>query len=109
MGETWWSCAQRLVELNMPCCIRQMVLAPDNMGNFHFDVVDNVYEMKDPRTVRASNSHVWLHAAIKLDPTTNDVVHDYRLPRRAETYSSVILVNDALLLQPIQIRLIDLV
>ena len=28
--------------------IREMIFAPDHVGDFHFEIVDHVDEMKDP-------------------------------------------------------------
>src|ERR1700722_18321245 len=84
-----------------------MVLASDDVRNFHFEVVDNIYKMEDPRTVRTSNSHVWLHAAVEFDPATHHVIDDDRFAGRAETNGSLILINDILIVKQIQVILVD--
>ena len=61
----------------MFCCIGQMVLASDDMRYFHFEVVDHVDKMKDPRTVRTSNGHVRIDASVKFDPTAHQVIDDH--------------------------------
>src|ERR1700742_1988265 len=63
--------------------------------------------MKDPRAVRASDGDVRIHAAIKFDPATNDVVYDDVFTWRAEPNRSFILVNDTLGLKQVQIFFVD--
>src|SRR5580692_12979729 len=63
--------------------------------------------MKDPRSVRASNSHVRICAAVKFNPAANKIIDDHRFPRRPETNGTLIHINDSLCLQQVQELLVD--
>ena len=58
--------------------IGQMVLPSDDVRNSHFQVVDHVDEMKNPGTVGAPNGHVRIHAAVKFDAATHQVIDNDR-------------------------------
>ena len=84
-----------------------MVFASDDVRDFHFDVVDDIDEMKDPRSVRTPNRHVRICAAVKFDPAANKVIHDHRFSRRPETNGALIHVNDTFCLEQVQVFLVD--
>ncbi len=50
--------AERAIELDVLRRIGKMILAPNDVRDFHLDVVDHVDEMKNPRAVRPPNRHV---------------------------------------------------
>ena len=41
-------CAQRANDLDMLWRVRKMIFAADHVGDFHFQIVDHVDEVKDP-------------------------------------------------------------
>ena len=72
--------AQRAVKLDVLRRIRKVILAPDDVGDFHLEVVDHVDEMKNPRAVRPADRHVGVRFGIrqvKIDLSADDVIdHD---------------------------------
>src|SRR5690348_2048458 len=63
--------------------------------------------MKDPRSIRTPDRHVRICAAVKFDPAANDIIDDHRFPRRPETNSALIHVDDPLCLQKAQVLLVN--
>src|SRR5690348_5161586 len=77
------------------------------MRDLHFDIVDHVDEMKDPRAVGPTDRHVRFHTTIEFDSTADLVVHYDRAPRRSETDRSGILINEAFVLEQLQMVFVD--
>ena len=63
--------------------------------------------MKDPRSVRAPNSHIRIHAAVKFNPATDKIIDDHGFPRRPETNGALIHIDDPLCFQQVQVFLVD--
>src|SRR4029077_20195223 len=80
-----WLNAECAENFNMFGRVGKMVLAADHVGNFHLEVVDDVYEMKNPRAVRPPDRHIGMRARIgqiEIDFTADEIVHDDVLPWR---------------------------
>ena len=58
VGVFWTLGAQGFENINLSGCIINMIVSPDNMGNFHFHVVDNDSEVVGRGTIRASDDQV---------------------------------------------------
>jgi hypothetical protein len=85
-----------VVEFDVFRRVREVVLATDHMRELHFDVVDDIHKMENPRTVRSADRHVGVGRGIRhveLDATTNDVLDHHRFARRAETDGAAVLVD----------------
>ena len=68
--------------------VGKMVFAADDVRDFHFDVVDHVHEVKNPRPIRPADGHVgvgsWI-GEIKIDFSADEIAHDHVLARRTKT------------------------
>src|SRR5437773_12254465 len=91
-------------------CIRELVLAPDYMRDFHFDVVDHIDEMKNPRAVGPTDRHIGMGAwicEIEIDFAADDVIDHHVLTRRAKTERARVFDNMASVLKLFQIPLVN--
>src|SRR5204863_2072351 len=103
--------AECAIKLDMFRCIREMVLAPDDMRDFHFDVVDHIDEVKNPRAVGPADRHIGMGAwicEIKIDSAADDVIDHHVLTRRAKTERARIFENMAGVLKLFQIPLVNI-
>src|SRR2546429_1665211 len=103
--------AECAIKLDMFRCIRKMVLAPDDMRDFHFDVVDHIYEVKNPRAVRPADRHIgmgsWI-CEIEIDFAADDVIDHQVLTLRAKTDGARVFENMAGVLKLFQILLVNI-
>ena len=85
---TWANCgsaAQRLVELNLPRRVGQMVVAADDMGDRHVDVVDDDAKIIRRRAVGAGDDQIVELTVVEDDIALDQVFdHGRALARRAE-------------------------
>src|SRR5260221_3652041 len=109
MSELMWLHTQCLVELNMLSRIRQVIFTTDHVRDLHFDIVDNVHEMKNPRAIRAANGHIRFHTAVEFDASTHLIINHHRTSRRSKPECSSILVDIALVLESLEVLFIDCV
>src|ERR1700736_529508 len=82
--------------------VGKMILAPNDMGDLHFDVVDHVNEMKDPGAVRPANRHVRMRAGvgkIEIDLAADEIVDHNVFARRPETQGTLIFENVTAILE----------
>src|SRR5205814_2036691 len=103
--------AECAIKLDMFRCIREMVLAPDDMQDFHFDVVDHIDEVKNPRTVWPTDRHIGMGAwicEIEIDFAADDVIDHHVLTRRAKTERARVFENMAGVLKLFQIPLVNI-
>lgn len=73
-----------------------MVLAADHVGHFHFEVVDDVYEMEYVGAVAAADDHVGRVRGIAVidgDFTADEVMHGDGLAVEAETVGIAVFVE----------------
>src|ERR1700747_813233 len=98
---------QRLVDLNLLSRMCQVIFAADHVRDLHFDIVDNVHEMKNPRSIRAANGHIRFHSAIEFDASTHLIINHYRASRRSKPECSSILIYVVLILESLQVLFID--
>src|SRR5438105_12868193 len=87
--------------------IRQVVFATDHVRDLHFDIVDNVHEMKNPGAIWTANSHVWLQTAVEFDATTDLVINHDRPADRSKSDCSGIVVQAVFFPESTQVSLID--
>ncbi len=95
--------AERLEKLDVLGRVGKMVLAADDVGDAHLDVVHDVDEVEDPRAIGPADRHVGLQVAegvdglgtVHHDVPAHEVVHDDLLARQLETDGSFILVDCA--------------
>src|SRR5438046_4731366 len=103
--------AECAIKLDMFWCIRKMVLASDDMRDFHFDVVDHIDEVKNPRAVGPADRHIGMGAwicEIKIDFAADDVIDHHVLTRRAKTERACVFENMAGVLKLFQIPLVNI-
>src|SRR5207244_4115269 len=103
--------AECAIKLDMFWCIRKMVLAPDDMRDFHFDVVDHIDEVKNPRAVGPAYRHIGMGAwicEIEIDFAADDVIDRHVLTRRTKTERARIFKNVARILKLFQIPLVNI-
>src|SRR6059058_6125447 len=111
MRETRGCGAECAIKLDMFWCIRKMVLASDDMRDFHFDVVDHIYEVKNPRAVGPADRHIGMGAwicEIEIDFAADDVIEHHVLTRRAKTKRARIFEIMAGILKLFQIPLVNI-
>ena len=76
--------AERAKNFDVLRCVGEMIFAPDHVGDFHFQIVDHIHKMKNPRTIRPANGHVGVRsriAQIEVDFAAHDVVYNDVLVR----------------------------
>src|SRR5262249_12293119 len=84
VSKVWWRRAESFVKLDVLRRVREMILAADDVRDFHLDVIDHIHEVKDPRAVRAPDGHVGMRrrvGEIKIDFSTHEIVDDYMFTR----------------------------
>ena len=85
-------------------------LPPDDVRNFHLDVVNDIDEMKNPGAIGAPDGHVGvrlLARQIEIDFAVNEIVDDHVLARRAKAQRACVLENVTGVLQFAQILFVD--
>src|SRR6266513_3164074 len=103
--------AKRAIKLDMFRCVRKMVFTANDVRNLHLDVVDHIYEMKNPRAVGPPDRHVGMRARIckiKIDFPADDVIDKHMLARRSESQCPRIFENVPAILKLLQIAFVNL-
>src|SRR5437763_15352624 len=88
-----------------------MIFAPNHMRNFHLDVVDHVYEMKNPRAIGPADRHVRVRARIReieINLAANEIVDDNALTRRTEAQRALVFEDVTTVLKFFQVTLVNL-
>ena len=102
--------SEGFVELDVLRCVGQMVFAADDIGDLHFDIVDHIDEVENPRPVRAAHGHVGVSPGIREienDGAADFVMDGDAFARGAETQRAGILVNHALVLKNFQVAFVN--
>ena len=79
---------ERAVKLDVLGRIREMIFAPDDVADFHLEVVDHIDEVKNPRAIRPADRHVrdaFRDSSGQIDPPADDVIDHDMLARRTKT------------------------
>ena len=87
------SAPKRAVELDVLRRIRKVIFAPDDVGDFHLEVVDHVDEMKNPRAIGPPDRHVRVCLGIrqvKIDLSADDIIDHDMFARGAKTNRAVL-------------------
>ena len=90
--------AKSIVKFDVFGSVGEVVLPTDHVGELHFDIIDNIHKMKNPRSIGAADCHIGMRGWIRhveLNTTANNVLHKHTLARRAEADGAGILVNMA--------------
>src|SRR4029077_8064603 len=106
-----WLDAECAENFNMFGRVGKMVFAADHVRDFHLEVVDHVYEMKNPRSVRPPDRHIGMRAwigEIEIDFTADEIVHDDVLPWRTEAQRALVFEDVATILKFLQVTFVDL-
>ena len=88
--------AESLDELEVFRGVHQVVFAADDVGDFHFQVVDDIDEVEDVGAVGAFDDHVWrvgFIAVVDGDFAADEVVHGDGFAIEFEAPSAVVLVD----------------
>src|SRR5205823_3569372 len=111
MREMWGFRAECAIKLDMFRCIREMVLAADDMRDFHLDVVDHIDKVKNPRAVGSADRHIGMGpriCEIEVDFAADDVIEHRVLTRRAKAERARIFKNVARTPKLFQIPLVNI-
>ncbi len=76
--------------------VGEMVFAANDVGDLHFDVIDDIHEMENPRAVWAADGHVRVGGGIgevEIDAAADEVMDGDDLARGAETPGALVLVE----------------
>src|SRR5262245_1244208 len=87
-----------------------MIFAPDHVGDFHFEIVDHVDEMKNPRAVWTPDRHVGVRggiAEIEIDSSGYEIVHDDVLAWRPKPQRPVVFEYVTGVLKFVQVTLVE--
>src|SRR5437588_4552707 len=87
-----------------------MIFAANHVRDFHFDVVDHVHDMKNPRAVRVTDGHVRMRAwigEIEIDFPANQIADDDVLAWRAKTQRALVFENMTAILKVFQVALVN--
>ena len=87
-----------------------MIFASNDVRNFHFDVVNHVDEMENPRTIWPADCHVRMRAGIgeiEIDFAADKIVHDHVLTRRAETQRARVFEDVARVLKLLEVAFVN--
>ncbi len=106
-----WLDAEGAKDLDVLGRIGKVIFAADHVRDFHLEVVDDVYEMKNPRAVRPPDRHIGMRARIgeiEIDFAADEIVHDDVLPRRTEAQRALVFKDVATVLKFLQVTLVDL-
>src|SRR6266480_7493760 len=106
-----WLDVECAENFNMFGRVGKMVFAADHVRDFHLEVVDDVYEMKNPRAVGTSNRHIRMRTGIgeiEIDFAADKIVHDDVLPRRTEAQRALVFKDVATVLKFLQVTFVDL-
>ena len=85
--------------------VREVILAADDMGHLHGDVIHHVYEVEHGVAVRAHDDEILLLKA--LHPAADRVLDDLGLARYLEIGRPILLVGPPRGLQALQVLLVD--
>ena len=110
MGEARGLDAEGLVEFDVFRGVREVVLAADDIGDLHLDVVDDVDEMENPRAVGTADGHVGMGAGVgevEGDVAADFVADDDAFARGAEAQGAGVFVDHAFVLEDLEVALVD--
>src|SRR5205085_12006188 len=88
-----------------------MIFASNHVRDFHFDVVDHVYEMKNPRAIGPPDCHVRVRARVReieINLAANEIVDDDVLTRRTEAQRALVFEDVTTVLKFFQVTLVNL-
>ncbi len=112
VGELGRSGSESLVEFDVFGSVGEVVLAADDVGHAHFDIVDDVDEVEDPGAIGAANGHVRVGAGIghvEIDLTADEVGDGDGLARGAEAKGSLVFVEAARVAEDGEVFFVDFV
>src|SRR5205823_13733563 len=101
--------AERAENLDVLGRVREMIFAANDVRDFHLEVVDHIYEMKNPRAVRAPDGHVGMRSGIgeiEIDLAADEIVDHDVFSRRTEAQSSLVFEDVASVLKFLQVVLV---
>src|SRR4029450_3714331 len=104
-----WRRSERTKNLDVLWRVREVIFAADDMRDFHLEVIDHVYEMKNPRAIRAPNRHIGMRSGIgqiEIDLAADQIVDHDVFAWRTETQSSLVFEDVAGVLKFLQIALV---
>src|SRR5204863_2853311 len=87
-----------------------MIFASNDVRNFHFDVVNHVDEMENPRSIWPADCHIRMRSRIgeiEIDFAADKIVHDHMLTRRAETQSARVFEDVARVLKSLEVAFVN--
>jgi hypothetical protein len=102
--------AQRAKELDVLRRVGKVIIAANDVGNLHFEIVHHVGEMKNPGAVRAADGHIGRDfdvAKIERHLAANQVVHFDQFARETEAPGAAILVEKAGVAQLCEVPLVS--
>ena len=73
-----------------------MVLAADDVGDPHIDVIHDVHEMKNPAAIGPANGHVGIRLRaghVDFHAAADEVVHRHGFPLEAKPPRPAVFVN----------------
>src|SRR5437763_4285937 len=88
-----------------------MIFATHYERHFHFDIVDNVDEMKDPGSVRPANGHVRMSSRvsqIEINLATDEIVHHHVLAWRTKSQRALVFEDVATVLKFFQVAFVNI-
>src|SRR2546423_2066161 len=88
-----------------------MIFAPNHVRDFHLDVIDHVYEMKNPRAIGPPDRHVRVRARIReieINLAANEIVNNDVLTRRTEPERALVFEDVTTILKFFQVTLVNL-
>ena len=99
MPEDRWLDAERLIKLDVLRRVREVILAANDVGDPHVDVIDHVHKMENPAAVRTPDRHVAFElaiatlrlAAIHFDVAAHEIVERERLARKPESQRPIFI------------------
>lgn len=71
--ELWRRSVEGPVEIEVARGIGEMIFPPQNVGDLHFDVVDDIDEVEDVGTIGAADGHVGFFAVVERGFTPNEI------------------------------------
>ncbi len=90
--------------------VGEVIFAANDVGDLHFDVIDDIDEVEDPGAIGSADGHVGMGVRvgeIEFDIAADEVVDGDFLAQRAEAPGALILVEVALGVELIKVGLVD--
>ena len=110
MGKTRRLGTESLVEFDMLRCVGKVILATDDMGDFHLDIIDDIHEVENPGAIRTTQGDVWMCSGvgeIKFYPAADFVLEDDLLTRGSEADGTVVFIEMASFFKASKIFIVD--